>query len=181
VSKKKKFKIRSEEGATDMGLQITSMADIFTIILVFLLKSISGGATLEPTAEMNLPNVEVPDKDSIRDTVKIEISKNAVLVDTKPVMTLYNFLIDSRAPASAVVTEGLGANANLAAQAGVSQSVLKALMEHRTKGGAGENGNTRIVVMADEETPYSTLKAMMNTAAVAGYVDMQLIVVGGEQ
>lgn len=164
-----------------MGLQITSMADIFTIILVFLLKSISSGeTTATPTEAMTLPAVVSQDKTAIRDTIKVEISREAVLVEAHRVLKLSNFVIDDRQPASIAVSN-MGANADLARQSGVSQGVLKALMDVRARHDKEDKGNSHILVMADEQTPYSTLKVIMNTAAVAGYIDMQLIVLGADQ
>ena len=68
----KKARISSE-----MALQITSMADIFTILLVFLLKSFSTGVTnITPSGNMVLP--EAHKVDALVETLKVEISAIAV-------------------------------------------------------------------------------------------------------
>src|SRR5262244_3024701 len=85
-----KSKTQSEE----MALQITSMADIFTIILVFLLKSYATSAiTVTPTAGMLLPEAHAGDTSV--EALKVEISQNAVQVDGQPVVKLNTFAFDA--------------------------------------------------------------------------------------
>jgi hypothetical protein len=56
-----------------MALQITSMADIFTILLVFLLKSYSTGALdIAPSKGMKLPEVQLA-TGSV-EALKVEVS-----------------------------------------------------------------------------------------------------------
>src|SRR5262245_17328603 len=91
--KKKKFGKRPK-GKEDMVLQITSMADIFTILLVFLLKSFSTGvSTITPTSGMVLPESQKPEP-MISETLKVEISEKSILMDDKAVTELRNFALD---------------------------------------------------------------------------------------
>src|SRR4051794_32019324 len=75
----------------DMSLQITSMADIFTILLVFLLKSYSTSmTTIAPVAKTQLPEATVKGSE-IRDTLKMEVSRDAILVDERAIVRLQRF------------------------------------------------------------------------------------------
>jgi biopolymer transport protein ExbD len=152
---KKKKKKASEE----MSLQITSMADVFTIILVFLLKSTATGiAAVSPTSA-NLP--VAGGSELLKDALKIEVSRDVVTVDDKSILKLVNFDV----PVTEVIENGM------------SQSVYQALMEKR-KNKQEANSESQLLVLADENTPYSTLKTVLASAANSGFVDLQLVVVG---
>ncbi len=143
--KKKKF-VELAEQSEEMSLQITSMADIFTIILVFLLKSYSAGvSTLVPEQGTVLP--EGRPISSIQDTLKMEILKSGVLVNGNPV-----------GPSK-----------------GQYEEVYQALMRERSKK-ALPDGDSKLLLLADQHTPYASLKGVMNSAARAGFVDLQLVV-----
>src|SRR5437868_652994 len=89
----KKLTFRSRHQSEEMALQITSMADIFTIILVFLLKSYATSAVnVTPTAGLLLPEAHAGDAPI--EAVRVEISKEAVQVDGLPVVKLTNFDFD---------------------------------------------------------------------------------------
>jgi biopolymer transport protein TolR len=72
---------RRGHGNEDMVLQITSMADIFTIILVFLLKSFATGTTSIEPGEITLPESVMTDP--VTETNKIQIAENGILLDDK--------------------------------------------------------------------------------------------------
>src|SRR3989338_3703112 len=140
----------------EMVLQITSMADIFMILLVFLLKSYS--ATLQsmtPMGDTQLP--EAVAKGEIKDTLKIEISKTSLLVDQKPTVKLTNYLFPQE------LANGYNILNDTLAEA------------RKTSGKFDPN----LVILADHKTPYETLKVVMASAASQGYVDLQLLVVEG--
>jgi biopolymer transport protein ExbD len=143
----------------DMALQITSMADIFTIILVFLLKTTAAGIN---TVSPNASKLPVGNGAEItRDTLKLEISRSSVVVDDKTVLGLRDFEI----PVTEVQSNGM------------SQSVYQALSGERVRRPASPDTSSQLLVLADEETPYSTLKEILASAANSGYVDLQLVVV----
>ncbi len=138
---KKKFMELAEQ-SEEMSLQITSMADIFTIILVFLLKSYSAGvSTLVPERGTVLPEGRA--QSSIQDTMKMEVMKSGVLVNG--------------------ITEKY-------------EDVYRALMRERSKKSLPD-GDSKLLLLADQHTPYAALKGVMNSAARAGFVDLQLVVV----
>lgn len=166
---KRSFLGRRGHASEEMSLQITSMADIFIIILVFLLKSYSSGAmAVVPAKGLSLPNAFA--QDSSVEALRVEISQTGVLVEGAPVSELSNFKFQ----------------AGETAQNGSVQSVVKALEMQRKKQLLIAQANTdvkvdsRIIVMADQRTPYSTIKAVLASAAVNGYTDFKLAVVRAE-
>lgn len=147
----------------DMSLQITSMADIFMILLVFLLKSYSTSVSnVAPTGDTKLPIASDATGD-IKDTLKLEIASNAILVDAQPVVKLKNLEF---------LPGELQANGQAAA-------LSKSLLSQR-KRMPNPNMDSSLLVMADEKTPYSTIGPVLASAALAGFVDLQLVVVKKE-
>ena len=153
----------------EMSLQITSMADIFVIILVFLLKSYSSGAVaLSPPAGMQLP--QATSGEAPVEALLVEITQNGVQVDGKPVVALQNFQF----PAGELLANG------------TSQSLLKSLEAQRkrqlviAKSNSDVKVDARILVSCDQRAPYATVKTVLASAAVHGYTDFKLAVVRGD-
>lgn len=147
-----------------MALQITSMADIFMILLVFLLKNYSASlTTISPNAVMALPEQKANANAMIKDTLKVEIAQDVVMVDQKAVTRLNNFEF-------AESDQG---------DFGTSESVAAALKDQR-KITPNPNVDSTLIVMADEKAPYSTIKRVIASAAQAGFVDLQLVVIEPE-
>ncbi len=156
--------IKRRPKSGDIALQITSMADIFMILLVFLLKSYASSlTTVSPSAVMTLPNSPTNVKGVIKDTLKLEIASDLVLIDQKPVIKLVNFEFPE---------EDQG-------DFGVSESVARVLKDQRSLKPEA-NADSSLVVMADERVPYSTIKRVVASAAQAGFVDLQLVVIEPE-
>lgn len=153
----------------EMALQITSMADIFTILLVFLLKSYATGAVnLNPSKGVTLPSAQAPDTSV--EALKLEVSEAGVVVEGNSVVALKGFKFE---------TTDLQGN-------GTSKTLVKALERERqrqlliAKANSDVKIDPRIVIMADQRVPYSTLKSVLASAAVNGYTDFKLAVVKGE-
>lgn len=158
--KKKFLKKKKKRMQGEFSLQITSMADIFMILLVFLLKSYATSITnIAPTSHMALPEVStaagIP-----KDSLKIEVSRDGVTVDDKPALTLHDFMFTAEELA-----------------AGESSPTIARLLQAERKKTPDPNLESALVVMADEGTPYSTIKRVVASAASAGFVDLQLLVV----
>lgn len=153
---KSKFAAEGEQ-SEEMSLQITSMADIFTIILVFLLKSYSTSlVTVAPSQDVLLPEAQAePHEAKVPDALKIEILRDTVLVDQKPTVKLKNFVLAESPPVDLVYQSLLGQRKKM----------------------IGNMTDSHLLVLADRRTPYATIKQVMASAANAGFVDLQLAVV----
>jgi biopolymer transport protein ExbD len=157
----KSFGRKGKKASEELSLQIVSMADIFTIILVFLLKTASSGIISESPNFAALPIAN--GQALAHDTLKVEISKGSVLIDDKNVLWLDNFNL----PLTEVQAGGM------------SQSIYQVLSDQR-KHLPNANNASELLILADEDTPYSTLKTVLASAANSGFVDLQLVVVQPE-
>lgn len=166
---KKNGLIKNRAQSEDMSLQITSMADIFTILLVFLLKSFATSAVnITPTKGMLLPEAHAGETSV--EALKVEISQEGVLVEGQPAAVLKQFAFEAT---------DLQPN-------NVSQSLSKALERERQRQLLIAKANTdvkvdaKIMVIADQRAPYGTIKSVLASAAVNGYTDFKLAVVKGD-
>ena len=141
------------------------MADIFIILLVFILKSFSsGGASINPTPGMEL--AEAGNTKEQVEALNMEISELAIQVDNKPVtpMKAFRFI------------------ASDLKESGISNSLDSALEAQREKqkiiSGANSDveADSKILVIADARTPYKTIKSALTSAAIHGYSDFKLVV-----
>lgn len=151
-----------------MSLQITSMADIFIIILVFLIKGYASGAmNITPSGGMRLPAAKTGE--STIEALKIEVSETTVQVEGKPVATLTGFRFD---PADLE-------------KSGASRALSVALDTERqrqlliAKSNSDVKVDPKIVIVADQRVPYITVKSVLAAAALHGYTDFKLAVVKG--
>lgn len=141
----------------EMALQITSMADIFTILLVFLLKSYSTGITsITPSQHVMLPQAR--SSDDMQEALKLEIGPTVILLDDEPVTTLSNFQFDRT-----------DVEVN-----GTSRSLNSALIR-KTKDTAITSGP--LIVLADQKTPYAVFRSVMDAAENYGFKSFKLVVV----
>lgn len=141
-----------------MSLQITSMADIFTILLVFLLKSFATDAsTITPHDNISLP--EVKKSDSLAESLKLEISQKAILVDDKHISDLRNFQFDST---------DLEVN-------GTPRSLNTVLIQIRKRDTLKRY--PKLLILSDQNAPFSTVKRVLASASSSGFEDFKLVVV----
>jgi biopolymer transport protein ExbD len=157
---------KRDPGNQDVALQITSMADIFTILLVFLLKSYATGA-ISPTSAKGMQLADAQASDVAVEALKLEVTENAVLVEGQAVMELKSFAFDPK---------DLAAN-------GTSRKLAASLEQQRkrqlliAKSNSDVKIDPKIIVLADKRVPYGTLKSVLASAAVHGYTDFKLAVV----
>lgn len=130
------------------------------ILLVFLLKNYSASlTTLAPTSQLSLPEVAVSAKTTPKESLKIEVGPDAILVDQALAVKLKNFEFPSSE------TENSGS------------PTISNLMQKQRQLRPEPNLESSIVVMADQRAPYSTIKRVIASVAGAGFVDLQLVVV----
>ena len=152
-----------------MSLNITSMADVFTIILVFLLKSYAtGAAAVTPTNGMQLPVAEAGTTPV--EALKVHVSTDGVSIEGNPSVKLTQFQFQSgeRQPN------------------GTSRTLASAIEKERKRQLLIAQSNPevkvdgRIIIIADQRTPYETLKIVLASAAVNGFTDFKLAVIQNE-
>ncbi|MBI2711623.1 MAG: biopolymer transporter ExbD [Bdellovibrio sp.] len=148
----------------EMALQITSMADIFTIILVFLLKSYAS-VNISPSTGVTIP-VAVAEAPQV-EALKLEISDHSVLLENKPIddLNAFRFPPDDLLPnhSSKKINESL--------------QLERKRQELISQANSSVKPDSKILIIADQKTPYSTLKTVLASAAINGFTDYKLVVV----
>ncbi len=157
-TKRKKHLRRSPK---EMSLQITSMIDVFTILLVFLLKSYASEGQLVQLAEsIRLPVSTA--QEVIHPAVTVAFNDHALYVDGKLVVADVAPLVASEelliAPLYAVLVEKAGRTREIAA---LNPAVVF----------TGE-----IVLQGDREIPFRLLKKIIFTAGQAEFLNQSLAV-----
>ena len=139
-------------------LPLTSLMDVFTILVFFLMVNQSSVEVLQQPKQIKLPESVVDEKP--RETVVILVGKDEVLVQGVPVARI----ADIRAAGNAEI-EPIGARL-----AELSESVIgvstRAVAESQ-----------EVTVLADKEIPFSVLKKILATCTARGYTRVSLAVV----
>lgn len=167
--KTKLYPYKKRHGEENIQLQITSMADIFIIILVFLLKSFATGTVqVSPSAGVRMP-VAQADVNQI-EALKLEISEHTIQVEGSPVVAL-----------SAFRFQGKDLDVNKSSKALVTVLQKERVRElYIAKINNQVKVDPKIIIVADERTPYTTIKVVLASAAVTGYTDFKLAVIRKE-
>jgi biopolymer transport protein ExbD len=134
------------------------MADMFTILLVFLLQSYSVAEfKLDPVDDVTLPVSSALVNPT--ESEQIILSKNEIRLGNKVLLTL-----DQLDPKSKKI-EAL-------------YSALNHLREQNPEAKWVKNGE--MILQADRTQPYSTLQKIMYTATQAGFPKLKLATLSGE-
>ena len=151
-------------GNNDIGLNITSMMDAFTIVLVFLLKSFAADGNLITQADnLRLP-LSASQKTIKEIALTVIVDRNAVLVDDEIV----------------IKTADIGKQEDL-----IVPKMLDILKEKREKeikvalmlGEEDEEKKGKVIVQLDRNIPYDIMYKVMATCGNAGYSNIAFAVV----
>lgn len=151
--------MRARTKKKQMSLQVTSLLDMFTIILVFLMVSFQADDmdfVLNP--ELTLPMSSA--KSPFKTAVQVDITPDAVQVDGR---TVYELAEGGTLQEADQHAQQLPA---------VSQAVKEA-WERSTKEADSENV---VVIQADQHLPYRTIHLVMRSAAVSGFFRYRLVI-----
>lgn len=148
-----KNKAPKESG--QMSLQITSMADIFTILLVFLLKGIASDAlTISPSGGTRLP-AGVNTTALSEPALQVELSDKGILIEKEFVTGYQNF----EKPF----------NERLSKERERQKFIAKA--------NDTVKDDARAILLSDQNVPFSTMKMVLRTLAKNGYSEVKFGVV----
>ena len=139
-------------------LNLTSLMDVFTILVFFLVSNQATVETLQQPKQIKLPESVVEAKP--RETVVIFVSPDEVLVQGEPVARV----ADIRA------TENVEIAAIGARLAELSASVIGLSTQAVAE-------SQEVTVLADRSVPFSVLKKVMATCTAQGYTRVSLAVV----
>lgn len=164
-------KLKRDNKKSTFVLQLTAMVDMFTIIIVFLLKSFSTSAVnIEPQKGLKLP-VSTSSTNPI-EGLKMVVSKEGVFVNSKQIVVFKDGKIldsDVEAEDPRFVVPLFNELDKYAKQ---SQEIAKINEEHKFEG--------VVVVQADSSLSYEVLRKIMYTSSMAGYAEMKMATISME-
>jgi biopolymer transport protein ExbD len=140
------------------GLNLTSLMDVFTILVFFLLVNSSSGEVLDSPKQITLPDSVVEAKP--RETVVIMVSPEAVLVQGVSVIGTRELLASTTGNVAAI-TERL-------------EQLERSIIGVNTK--AVVEGK-EVTILADKTIPFVVLKQIMSTCTNSGYGRISLAVI----
>ena len=139
-------------------MPLTSLMDVFTILVFFLLVNSGSVEIMEAPRDVSLPVSKVETKP--RETVVIFVSPENVLVQGK-LVALVSDILEGKDGAIDPITEQL--------------AVLKeSVIGDRT---AAVAGSEEVTILADKSVPFSVIKTIMSTCTSEGYENVSLAVI----
>ena len=148
-------KNKAPKDTGQMSLQITSMADIFTILLVFLLKGIASDAlTISPSNGTRLP-AGLNTTALTESALQVELSDKGILVEKEFVSDYKNF------------------------EKSFDQRLSKERERQKLIAKANDSvkDDARAILLSDQNVPFSTMKMVLRTLAKNGYSEVKFGVI----
>jgi len=140
-------------------LQITSLMDMFTIILIFLLFSFSNNPEkLQIEKGMMLPRST--SQMDCNKTITVSLSSNSLKVDKQHIADIHQGMIqgfDHKHPEKSKLYKHL--------------SSLRYNLDHQAK-----QDESAIVIFCDQRLPYKTIHQVIKTSGIAGFPNFQFAV-----
>jgi len=149
-------------------IQVTSMVDMFVILLVFLLKSYSTSpVNITPNDKLTLP-ASTSAKDP-QDVLKLVVSKVGIFVEDKKVVDLKEGALDVKDVDQSDTQFIRSLYSALDEAAKKSRNIASLNSEVEFDG--------KVIMQADRTLPYELLRKVMYTSMMAGYSDVKIAVV----
>ena len=150
-------------------LQITSMMDMFTIILIFLLFSFSPKPeTLHVSKNLSLPESDSPQ--DYQENIKLVLSQTDLQLEGDVIAQVKDGKI-------------VGLNPHKLKESGLYRQLAlyrekanTAQKPENQQTGEGENPKEHILFLCDKHLPFKTINTIIKTAAMAGYPNFQFAV-----
>ena len=143
-------------------LQLTSLIDIFTVLLLFLLKSlVVGGAVVTPFPGVKLPPSSATS--SFKEAPVVVVANDQVVVDGERVCKTEDVLNADQLQVPALESA-------LAAVRQKSESLSQ-------REGSERKFEGRMILQADESIPFHVLQKVMYTSQTVGFYDITLAVI----
>ena len=147
---------RAKKHKSDLNL--TSLMDVFTILVFFLLVNQSAVEVLEPPREIKLPDSVVEAKP--RQTLVIMVSEQTIMVQGEPTMSVADILA-TKDEIIRPVMERLSQ---------IRQTTIGINTEAVAK-------TNEVVILAHKTIPFKVLKKLMSTCTMSGYTKISLAVI----
>ncbi|MCZ6712200.1 MAG: biopolymer transporter ExbD [Gammaproteobacteria bacterium] len=138
-------------------MNLTSLMDVFTILVFFLLVNSGTAETLETPKEIELPLSKVESKP--RETVVIFVGREQIVVQGEPVALVADIL---ESPGEDI--EPIMARLALIKENIIGSKTLKVAQSQE------------VTILADKSVPFSVIKQIMSTCTSQGYGHISLAV-----
>ena len=139
------------------SLSLTSLMDVFTILVLYLLVNQGSGADIDPPKTIKIPDSVV--ETAPRQTIVMTVSDEAVYLQGEAVITIAEVL-----------------ESKLDYIETVRQEMVRLKELSVEQGGQVAANNTEVTILADRGVPFKILKKLMSTSSSAGYVKISLAV-----
>ncbi len=150
---------------TGFLLQLTAMVDMFTILVVFLLKSYSTSAVvINPQEGLKLP--QSSSQSEPIEALRLVVSNAGIFVDEEKILDLTDGILNEADTDKTDRDFIRPLYEALNAQAQKSKEISEKNTDLKFEG--------KIVLQADARLNYKVLKKVMYTSSMAGYADMKL-------
>lgn len=167
MSRRRRFEPNINKNST-FSLNITSMTDMFTILLVFLLQTYStSDVQIIPEKNLRLPSSSTMMNPT--EAIKLSITSEALKIDQTKIADVKD------ADFLAQDLEEKDTN------------FIKPLFQELDKLAKSSNEKDKlfikegkILLQADKDLPYATLRKVMYTASMAGFPQLKLVTLVGE-
>ncbi|AOS97075.1 Biopolymer transport protein ExbD/TolR [Microbulbifer aggregans] len=185
-SRRMKRMARSRRRKTP-GMNLTSLMDVFTILVFFLLTNTSSNEALEPPKVITLPDSVVESKP--RETVTLMVTEEEILIETNPVIATSEVLASEETVVEAIKQAMLAEMDKAITQAKINAQLeagIAAAASEEPEGeavevdAAGEEEPIlppEVNILADRTIPFSLLKKVMSSCTDAGYTKVSLAVI----
>lgn len=155
--------------ASNFKIQITSMVDVFVILLVFLLKSFNTSPVeIAPSKDLTLPSSKSTTE--AEDVVKLVVSRSGIFVENRKVVDMTEGKIE---------TKDTDQNDDK-----LIPVLLRELEQEATRMRSIAQRNEeikfdgKVLMQADRNLRYDLLQKVMYTSMVAGYPHVKIAVIG---
>lgn len=168
----RKAKNRVPEHESIGHLNLTAMMDMMSILLVFMIKSMTA-----QTSTLNMGDVSLPQSKTQlappEEAVSVVVARTAILVEGAPVVAVKGGDVD--------------ASEKTSGQFGIQIGKLKeTLGKHRTRltkiaAAQGKEASKELTIVADKDTPYRLIASVIYTAGQAEFQNYRMIVLRNEE
>lgn len=140
-----------------VALSLTSLMDVFTILVLYLLVNQGSGADIDPPKTIKIPDSIV--ETSPRQTIVMTVSDTTILIQGEVVATTAE-LLESKQDYIDSVRQVMARHKELAVE----------------QGGQIAANKTEVTILADRAVPFKILKKLMSTSSSAGFDKISLAV-----
>lgn len=149
LSSRRRKKKGQEEGSESTGMMLTSLMDIFIVLVLYLLVNQSDGVNIEPPARVVLPDSGVDTMP--RPSIMVVLSEQDVKIQGESVVSMAEVKASNQPEIEPI-----------------RQAIVRIKTEaEQKKNQAGVA--TEVTIVADRGVPYKVLKKVMLSSSNAGY------------